>query len=85
WKKRSSKPHHDIYTCIDMFKLEQFLAKDEGLRDEEGVAPPKRRRGVRIAEESLGRLWDKLENNKIDKETFLKSAGLRYFQILKIE
>jgi hypothetical protein len=84
-EKRSSKPHHDIYSCIDMFKLEQFLAKDERLRDEEGAAPPKRRRGVRIAEESLGRLWDKLEKKQIDKQTFLKGAGLRYFQYLNIE
>lgn len=85
WKKRSSKPHSDIYTCIDMFKNEQLLAADERQRHEAGAAPPKRRRSTRIAEESLYRLWDKLEKKQIDKQTFLKGAGLRYFQYLKIE
>ncbi|CAF1360795.1 unnamed protein product, partial [Rotaria sp. Silwood1] len=26
WKKRATKPHNDIYVCIDMFKHEQLLA-----------------------------------------------------------
>ncbi|CAM4830107.1 unnamed protein product [Rotaria magnacalcarata] len=85
WKKRSTKPHHDMYSCIDMFKSEQLLASNERHRHEAGAPPPKRRRGTRIAEESLYRLWDKLEKKQIDKETFLKGAGLRYFQYLKIE
>ena len=83
WKKRSTKAHNNIYVCIDIFKSEQLLAADERQRHEAGVAPPKRRRATRIAEESLNRLWNKLENNQISRETFLKGAGLRYFQYLK--
>lgn len=85
WKKRSAKPHNDIYACIDMFKDEQLLASDQRQRHEAGAAPPKRRKNTRIAEESLNRLWDKLEKNQITREIFLKGAGLRYFQYLKIE
>lgn len=85
WKKRSSKAHNDIYTCIDLFKHEQLLTADERQRHQSGAPPPKRQRKNRIAEESLGRLWDKLEKKQIDIETFLKGAGLRYFQYLKIE
>ncbi|CAF4399856.1 unnamed protein product [Rotaria magnacalcarata] len=68
-----------------MFKDEQLLVADERQRHEAGAPPPKRRRNTRIAEESLNRLWDKLQKNQISKETFLKGAGLRYFQYLKIE
>jgi hypothetical protein len=85
WKKRSTKAHSDIYTCIDMFKSEQILAADERQRHEAGAAPPKRRKATRIAEESLYRLWDKLERKQINRETFLKGAGLRYFQYIEIE
>ena len=85
WKKRSTKAHDDIFSCIDMFKHEQLLAADERERHETGAAPPKRRKPNRIAEESLYRLWDKLEKEQIDREKFLKGAGLRYFQYLKIE
>ncbi|CAM4971374.1 unnamed protein product [Rotaria socialis] len=85
WKKRAIKPHNDIYACIDMFKDEPLLVADERQRHEAGAPPPKRRRNTRIAEESLNRLWDKLQKNQISKETFLKGAGLRYFQYLKIE
>ncbi|CAF3552146.1 unnamed protein product [Rotaria socialis] len=85
WNKRAIKPHNDIYACIDMFKDEQLLVADERQRHEAGAPPPKRRRNTRIAEESLNRLWDKLQKNQISKETFLKGAGLRYFQYLKIE
>ncbi|CAM4850682.1 unnamed protein product [Rotaria magnacalcarata] len=84
-EKRAIKPHNDIYACIDMFKDEQLLVADERQRHEAGAPPPKRRRNTRIAEESLNRLWDKLQKNQISKETFLKGAGLRYFQYLKIE
>jgi hypothetical protein len=85
WKKRSTKPHNDIYNCIDMFKHEQLLASDERQRHEAGASPPKRRKTTRVAEESLCRLWEKLEKDQISKEKFLKGAGLRYFQYLKIE
>jgi hypothetical protein len=85
WKKRSIKSHNDIYACIDMFKNEQLLAADARQRHEAGAPPPKRRRATRIAEESLYRLWDKLDRKQIDREKFLKGAGLRYFQYLKIE
>jgi hypothetical protein len=68
-----------------MFKNEQLLAADERQRHEAGAPPPKRRRATRIAEESLYRLWDKLDRKQIDREKFLKGAGLRYFQYLKIE
>ncbi len=85
WKKRSTKAHNDIYSCIDMFKHEQLFAADQRERHEAGAAPPKRRKSTRIAEESLSRLWDKFEKNQIDREKFLKGAGLRYFQYLKIE
>ena len=68
-----------------MFKNEQLLAADECKRDKTGAPPSKRRRTTRIAEEMLCRLWNKLENQKIDRGTFLKGAGLRYFQYLKIE
>ncbi|CAF1328741.1 unnamed protein product [Rotaria sp. Silwood1] len=85
WKLTSTKPQNDIYTCIDMFKQEQLLAADEHHRHETGAAIPKHRRATRIADESLYRLWDKLEKKQIDTETFLKGAGLRYFQYLKIE
>ncbi|CAF1249125.1 unnamed protein product [Adineta steineri] len=85
WKKRSTKSHHDIYICIDMFKIDQLLAADGRERHEAGAAPPKRRKNTRIAEESLSRLWDKLEKDQITKEKFLKGAGLRYFQYLEIE
>ncbi len=85
WKKRSTKAHSDIYTCIDMFKSEQLLAADQRRRHEAGAPPPKRRKTVRVAEESLHRLWDKLDRNQIDQATFLKGAGLRYFQYIDIE
>jgi hypothetical protein len=85
WKKRSTKSHEDIYTCIDMFKNEQLLAADERERHEAGAPPPKRRKATRIAEESLHRLWDKLDRKQINREKFLKGAGLRYFQYVKIE
>ncbi|CAF3603015.1 unnamed protein product [Rotaria sp. Silwood1] len=85
WKKRSTKPHNDIYMCIDMYKHEQLLASDERQRHEAGAPPPKRRKKTCIAEESLSRLWDKLEKNQITRDKFLKGAGLRYFQYLKIE
>ncbi|CAF3072992.1 unnamed protein product [Rotaria sp. Silwood2] len=70
WKKRSAKPHNDVYTCINMFKHEQLLAADERRRNETGTASLKRRRATRIAEETLCRLWHKLENQKIDRVTF---------------
>jgi len=85
WKKRSSKAHDDIYTCIDLFKHEQLLAADERQRHVAGAAPPKRKKKNRIAEECLWRLWHKLEKKEINTQTFLKGAGLRYFQYLKIE
>jgi len=85
WKKRSRKAHDDIFSCIDMFKHEQLLADDERERFETGAAPPKRRKATRIAEESLYRLWDKLDKQQIDRNKFLKGAGFRYFQYLKIE
>ncbi|CAF3851266.1 unnamed protein product [Rotaria sordida] len=85
WKKRSTRPHPDIYAFIDLFKNEQLLAQDQRQRHEAGAAPPKRKKTIRIAEESLYRLWDKLEKTQIDTKTFLKGAGLRYFQYLKIE
>jgi hypothetical protein len=68
-----------------MFKHEQLLASDERQRHEAGASPPKRRKTTRVAEESLCRLWEKLEKDQISKEKFLKGAGLRYFQYLKIE
>ncbi len=37
-----------------------------------GAAPPKSRRSTRIEEESLHRLWDKLEKNKLINKHFLK-------------
>ncbi len=85
WKKRSTKSHQDIYTCIDMFKNEQLLAADERERHEAGAPPQKRRKAIHIAEESLHRLQDKLDRKQIDREKFLKSAGLRYFQYVEIE
>lgn len=85
WKRRSTKAHSDIYVCIDMFKHEQLLTADERERHETGAPPPKRRKNTRIAEQSLIRLWDKLDKNQISREKFLKGAGLRYFQYLKIE
>ncbi|CAF1397524.1 unnamed protein product [Rotaria magnacalcarata] len=48
-----------------MFKDEQLLVADERQRHEAGAPPPKRRRNTRIAEESLNRLWDKLQKNQI--------------------
>lgn len=69
-----------------MFKNEQLLAADERERHEEGTPPPpKRRKVARIAEESLHHLRDKLDRKQINREKFLKDAGLRYFQYLKIE
>jgi hypothetical protein len=85
WKKRSTKPHNDIYACIDMFKNEQLLAAIERQRHEAGAPPPKQRKTIRIAEDSLHRLWDKLDRKDIDRDTFLKGAGLRYFEYLEIE
>ena len=85
WKKRAARPHNHIFACIDMFKDEQLLAADQRQRHETGESPPKRRKNIRIAEQSLNRLWDRLEKNEIGIEKFLKNAGLRYFQYLKIE
>ncbi len=53
-----------------MFKHEQLLAADERERHEAGATPPKRRKNNRIAEESLYRLWNKLDKHEIDTETF---------------
>ena len=85
WKKRSTKAHADIYTCIDMFKSEQLLAADARRRHEAGTSPSGKRKNIRIAENSLNRLWDKLEKQQINPETFLKGAGLRYFQYIEIK
>ena len=85
WKKRSLKPHDDIYRCIDMFKDEQLIANDRRQRHDAGEAPPKRQRKNCIAEEALFRLWKRYEKNKISRETFLKGAGRRYFQYVNIE
>ena len=68
-----------------MFKDEQLLAADERQRHEAGAPPSKRRKNTRIAEEILNRVWDKLESNQISRDKFLTSAGLLYFQYLKIE
>ena len=85
WKKRATKSHNHIFAYIDTFKDEQLLAADERQRHKAGAPPPKRRKNTRIAEEILNRLWDKLESNQISRDKFLTSAGLRYFQYLKIE
>ena len=85
WKKRSTKAHADIYTCIHMFKSEQLLAADARRRHEAGSSPPRKRKNIHIAENSLHRLWDKLEKHQINQATFLKGAGLRYFQYIEIE
>ncbi len=45
----------------------------------------KERKTIRIAEDSLYRLWDKSDRKEIDRDTFLKGAGLRYFEYLEIE
>jgi hypothetical protein len=55
-EKRSTKSHNDIYTRIDMFKSEQRLAADGQQRHEASATPPKRRKAIHIAEESLYRL-----------------------------
>jgi hypothetical protein len=68
-----------------MFQSEQLLAADERQRHGACVESPKRRKATRIAEESLYHLWNKLERNEINRETFLKGAGLCYFQYLDIE
>jgi hypothetical protein len=68
-----------------MFKNEQLVANDHRERCDAGEAPPKRQRKSRIAEEALIRLWGRYEKKKISRETFLKAAGLRYFQYLNIE
>ena len=47
-KKRSTKAHVDIYTCIDMFKSEQLLAADARRRYEAGTSPPRKRKNIRI-------------------------------------
>jgi hypothetical protein len=39
-----------------IFKLEQLLAANKRVRDEEGAAPPKRGKSIGIAEELLYRL-----------------------------
>ncbi|CAF1477028.1 unnamed protein product [Adineta ricciae] len=44
WKKRSLKPHDDIYRCIDMIKNEQVVANDQRERCDAGEAPPKRKK-----------------------------------------
>ena len=85
WKKRSTKAHADIYSCIDLFKSEQLLAADTRRRHEAGTSPPRKRKNIRTAENSLNLLWDKLEKRQIDQKTFLKGAGLRYFQFIEIE
>lgn len=85
WKKQSRKAHDDIFACIDLFKNEQLFAFDERERHETGATPSKRRKNVRIAEDALNRLWDRLDKQQIDEDRFLKGAGLRYFQYLKIE
>ena len=68
-----------------MFKSEQLLAADARRRYEAGTSPPRKLRNIRIAENSLNRLWDKLEKQQINQETFLKGAGLRYFHYIEIE
>jgi hypothetical protein len=68
-----------------MFKNEQSLAADEREWHEAGAPRPKWRKATRIAEESLHRLWDKLDRKQINREKSLKGAGLRYFQYVNIE
>ncbi len=61
------------------------ISNDARERSQAGEPPPKKPKKNRIAKESLVRLWDKYEEKKIDREAFLKAAGLQYFQYLGIE
>ena len=42
-------------------------------------------KNIRIAENSLNPLKDKLGNHRIGQEIFLKPAGIHYFRYIKIE
>lgn len=77
--------HADIYTCIVMFKSEQLLGTDARRGHEADTSSSRKRKNIRITENSLNRLWDKLVKRQINQETFLKGAGLRYFQYIEIE
>ncbi|CAF4377227.1 unnamed protein product, partial [Rotaria sordida] len=50
------------------------------LRDNMGAPTPKRRKNKVITDECLIKLWQRYDEGRLDIPSFLKAAGLRYFQ-----
>ncbi|CAF3916162.1 unnamed protein product [Rotaria magnacalcarata] len=63
-----------------MKKHEQALASIARIRDDMGAPTPKHRKNKVVTDECLMKLWKRYDNGRIDITSFLKAAGLRYFQ-----
>ncbi|CAF4342082.1 unnamed protein product [Rotaria sp. Silwood2] len=79
-KKHVNAPHPNIYVAIDLLQKEQSLASISRLRDNIGAPTPKRRKNKVITDECLIKLWQRYDDGRLDIPSFLKAAGLRYFQ-----
>ncbi|CAF1470139.1 unnamed protein product, partial [Rotaria sordida] len=79
-KKHVNAPHPNIYVAIDLLQEEQSLASISRLRDNMGAPTPKRRKNKVITDECLIKLWQRYDEGRLDIPSFLKAAGLRYFQ-----
>ncbi|CAM4766734.1 unnamed protein product [Rotaria magnacalcarata] len=62
------------------FRKEQSLASIARLRDDMGAPAPKRRKNKVIIDEYLIKLWLFYDEGLLDIPSFLKAAGLRYFE-----
>ncbi|CAF1562887.1 unnamed protein product [Adineta ricciae] len=62
------------------FRKQQSLASIARLRDDMGGSAPKRRKNKVITDECFIKLWQRYDEGLLDIPSFLKAAGLRYFQ-----
>ncbi|CAF2008617.1 unnamed protein product [Rotaria magnacalcarata] len=62
------------------FRKEQSLASIARLRDDMWAPAPKRRKNKVTTDECLIKLWECYDEGLLDIPSFLKAAGLRYFQ-----
>ncbi|CAF1410892.1 unnamed protein product [Rotaria sordida] len=79
-KKHVSSPHPNIYVAIDLLRNGQSLASITRLRDDLRAPTLKHRKNNVISDECLMKLWKHYDEGRIDMPTFLKTAGMRYFQ-----
>ncbi|CAF5078729.1 unnamed protein product [Rotaria magnacalcarata] len=62
------------------FRKEQSLASIARQRDDMGAPASKRPKNKVVTDECLIKLWQRYDEGLLDIPSFLKAAGLRYFQ-----